>query len=215
MRYPFDGTFKQTQDWNDPRYRASYSQFGLLGHNGEDYALPEETQVVAPHDGIIKEAQFDSGYGNYVKIENEAEGSVLAHLSETRVEVGEKVTEGEVIGYSGNTGNSTGPHLHWGYYRTKTRDRDNGFLGYIDQTDWLDSAIIAQTDQTIIDLGKYGKHEIQAIRGFYADALNWQKDLENTRQALKECRGSPHNPYNSSDLSIKDLLILLIQKIFK
>lgn len=52
-----------------------------------------------------------------------------------------------------------------------------------------DSAIIAQpiaqTDQTIIDLGQYGKHEVQAIRGFYGDALNWQKDLENTRKENK------------------------------
>ena len=45
-----------------------------------------------------------------------------------------------------------------------------------------------QTDQDIIDLGQYGKYEIQAIKGFYGDAINWKKDLENTRQENKDLK---------------------------
>lgn len=137
MRKPFDGDLPKTQDWNDPRFRASYAQFGILGHNGEDYGMPVGTPILSPHHGVVKEAQFDSGYGNYVKIEDESQGSVLAHLSKIEVTVGQVVGEGQKIGLSGNTGNSTGPHLHWGYYRIP-RNRNNGFLGYIDQDpDWL------------------------------------------------------------------------------
>lgn len=137
MRKPFDGDLPKTQDWNDPRFRSSYTQFGILGHNGEDYGMPVGTPILAPHHGKVIEAQFDSGYGNYVKIEDGAQGSVLAHLSKIEVTVGQVVGEGQRIGLSGNTGNSTGPHLHWGYYRIP-RNRSNGFLGYIDQDpDWL------------------------------------------------------------------------------
>lgn len=136
MRRPFDGNFVQTQDWNDKRYRSSYAQFGLMGHNGEDYGTPTNTRIVSPHGGKIIEAQFDLGYGNYVKIEDNLQGSVLAHLSKISVKVGMILIEGNEIGFSGTTGNSTGPHLHWGYYRLP-RNRENGFLGYIDQSDWM------------------------------------------------------------------------------
>ena len=136
MRKPFDGNFALTQDWNDKRYRSSYAQFGILGHNGEDYGVPLGTRIVAPHGGKIIEAQFDPGYGFYVKIEDQFQGSVLAHLSKISPKVGDVLIERDEIGFSGNTGNSTAPHLHWGYYRLP-RNRENGFLGYIDQSDWM------------------------------------------------------------------------------
>lgn len=149
MRLPFDGTFAQTQDWNDPRYRASYAQFGILGHNGEDYGCPTGTRILAPHGGKVIEAQFDPGYGNYVKIEDAFQGSVLAHLSKISVRVGQQLIEGNEIGLSGNTGNSTGPHLHWGYYRLP-RNRNNGFLGYIDQVpDWIN--VVPPVDTTSLN----------------------------------------------------------------
>lgn len=130
MKKPFNGEFTLTQGFgvNKP----NYVQFGLEGHNGLDYALPLKTQVVAPHSGKVIEATFDSGYGNYLKIENDKEGSVLAHLDSFQVKVGDTVSEGQPIALSGTTGNSTGPHLHWGYYLFP-RNRQNGFAGFIDQ----------------------------------------------------------------------------------
>lgn len=176
MRLPFDEQFKLTQNWNDPCCRGSYLKFGLLGHNGEDWGLPEGTPILAPHDGICKEVADEGmfGYGKYIKIESEIEGSLLAHLSNFNISVDQQIKEGEIIGWSGNTGNSTGPHLHWGYYRIP-RNRNNGFAGYIDQSDWLNSETISQpttqeiTDQTLIPLGKigeidYGDIELQSVR---------------------------------------------------
>lgn len=137
MRKPFDGEYRQTQGFNDPCCRASYAQFGMNGHNGLDFATPTGTKILAPHDGKVIEATLDpKGYGIYVKIENSIEGSVLAHLREFRVGVGDGVKEGDLIGYSDNSGNSTGAHLHWGYYRFP-RDRQNGFAGFIDQTPYI------------------------------------------------------------------------------
>lgn len=137
MRKPFDGEYPQTQEFNDECCRGSYKKFGLLGHNGLDIATPSGTRILAPHDGKVIEATLDSsGYGIYVKIENSIEGSVLAHLREYRVGPGDGVKEGDLVGYSDNSGNSTGAHLHWGYYRFP-RDRQNGFAGFIDQTPYI------------------------------------------------------------------------------
>lgn len=89
--------------------------FGSLKmHNGIDLKANYE-DVHAVLDGIITEAGWDSkGGGNYVKIKhfNRFETSYL-HLSEIFYKVGKKVRAGFIIGKSGNTGNSTGPHLHF------------------------------------------------------------------------------------------------------
>lgn len=89
--------------------------FGSLKmHNGIDLKANYE-DVHAVLDGIITEAGWDSkGGGNFIKIKhfNRFETSYL-HLSEIYCKVGEKVRAGFIIGKSGNTGNSTGPHLHF------------------------------------------------------------------------------------------------------
>jgi murein DD-endopeptidase MepM/ murein hydrolase activator NlpD len=132
MIKPFRGEFRLTQGFGGNP--ASYAQFGLKGHNGLDYGLPTGTQIIAPHNGKVIEVADEGtrGYGKYIKIENEKEGSVMAHLSSFQVKVGDTVSEGQPIALSGNTGNSTGPHLHWGYYLFP-RNRQNGYAGFIDQ----------------------------------------------------------------------------------
>lgn len=201
MRKPFDLDFKVTQKFNDICCRGSYSQFGLQGHNGVDYGCPAWTLILAPHSGTIIEATNDpGGYGNYIKIENGVEGSVLAHLSKLSVGVGEIIPEGGLIGYSGNSGNSTAPHLHCGFYRIPRR-RDNGFAGFIDQTDWL-SAISAQpsaqeiNDQTKIPIGgDYGEMELQAIRSILRDQT---RAIVSLRNNLDKCLQRPQNGPNSA-----------------
>ena len=149
MRKPFAGNFTRTQGFGEnPQI---YSRFGMKGHNGHDYALPTGTPVLAPHDGKIVEATNDpTGYGNYLKIESSSEGSVLAHLQKFAVSVGQQVKEGDVIGYSNNTGFSTGAHLHWGYYRIP-RDRANGYAGFIDQTPFIGTVTSSPTPPTTMD----------------------------------------------------------------
>lgn len=146
MRKPFDGEYPLTQAFNDPCCRDAYAKFGLQGHNGQDYGMPTGTKVVAPHGGKVIEATLDPrGYGLYLKIENNIEGSVLAHLKEFRVGIGDTVLEGQMVAYSNNSGNSTGPHLHWGYYRLP-RNRQNGFAGFIDQAPFLTTIVASELD---------------------------------------------------------------------
>jgi len=149
MRVPFEGTYRLTQGFGENP--GSYSRFGMQGHNGLDYATPDSTQILSPIEGKVVEALLDqNGYGLYLKIENDGEGSILAHLKEYRVGLGDHVKEGQVVALSNNTGNSTGPHLHWGYYR-KPRDRSNGYAGYIDQAGLLDHTTMVEVDSATFE----------------------------------------------------------------
>ncbi|QXD13974.1 M23 family metallopeptidase [Rhodocaloribacter litoris] len=86
-------------------------------HYGVDVLVPRGTPVVATGDGVIEEAGKGSGYGNYVKVKHPTLGysTLYAHLSRIpgHIRRGRKVKRGEVIGYSGNTGLSNAPHLHY------------------------------------------------------------------------------------------------------
>lgn len=86
-------------------------------HAGIDVLVTTGTPVVATGDGVVKQTGYSSTYGKYVKIEHEASGHVTlyAHLSEIprSTRRGKRVRRGEQIAFSGNTGRSTGPHLHY------------------------------------------------------------------------------------------------------
>lgn len=137
----FEGNFPLSQEFG--KNPAWYAKFGLKGHNGIDYALPKGTKLFSCIFGTVTEINNDTrGYGLYIKIENAQCGVLYAHLSKTNVKVGDFVEPGRLLGYSGNTGNSTGPHLHFGVF-PKPRDRQNGYVGYIDplnkgNVEWVD-----------------------------------------------------------------------------
>jgi murein DD-endopeptidase MepM/ murein hydrolase activator NlpD len=83
-------------------------------HRGVDIGAPAGTPVIAADSGMVVFAGWNGGYGNLVKV---AHGSDMqtwyAHLSEIKVSTGQEVKKGDVIGYVGSTGRSTGPHLHF------------------------------------------------------------------------------------------------------
>ena len=85
-----------------------------LFHTGIDFAASEGTRVHSTGDGIVAFSGYDKGYGQKVTI-NHGYGfiTVYAHLSKSLVRQGQRVTRGEIIALSGNTGVSTGPHLHY------------------------------------------------------------------------------------------------------
>ena len=83
-------------------------------HQGVDFGVPTGTPVYAAGDGTVTKAAPAGGYGNYVEIEhNRQYATAYAHLSRFAVHQGEHVRQGEVIGYVGMTGLTTGPHLHY------------------------------------------------------------------------------------------------------
>jgi murein DD-endopeptidase MepM/ murein hydrolase activator NlpD len=81
-------------------------------HTGIDYAVPVGTDVLAVADGKITNANWGKSYGTQLVQAVDGGWFIYAHLSSTLVKAGDKVKAGQVIAKSGNTGNSTGPHLH-------------------------------------------------------------------------------------------------------
>jgi murein DD-endopeptidase MepM/ murein hydrolase activator NlpD len=117
---------KAKPSWVDPvkKYKlsASFAQNGGMWqstHSGQDYAVPSGTQVVAAHGGtVVKAGPNGAGdgpaYGNAVVIRHgNGTYSQYAHLSKVTVRIGQVVKTGQEIARSGNTGNSSGPHLHF------------------------------------------------------------------------------------------------------
>ncbi|MBD2428216.1 M23 family metallopeptidase [Phormidium sp. FACHB-1136] len=104
------------------------SEFGLRSnpfggrsyevHEGIDFAGPVGQPILATADGVVVKADYDRGYGNHIKIDHGYHYETLyAHLSTMTVKLGDRVQRGDVIGHLGNTGRSSGPHLHYGIYR--------------------------------------------------------------------------------------------------
>ena len=82
-------------------------------HTGVDFACKIGTDIIAVTDGKIENASWGASYG--VQLVQKVEGGwvIYAHLSKTLVKPGDKVDKGQHIAESGNTGNSSGPHLHF------------------------------------------------------------------------------------------------------
>lgn len=87
---------------------------GRRAHAGIDLAAPTGTPVYATADGIVGRADWYSSYGLYISINHGASMETrYAHLSRLAVAAGDNVKKGDLIGYVGSTGRSTGPHLHY------------------------------------------------------------------------------------------------------
>lgn len=109
------------------------SRYGVRGnpfgrghefHNGVDFVIDTGTPILATGPGRVEAAGYDGPNGNRVSI-NHGFGyrSVYGHLSKVQVKAGEQVRRGQVVGLSGNTGRSSGPHLHYTlYYQGRTID---------------------------------------------------------------------------------------------
>lgn len=107
-RQPFEGSYPITQGYGG----TDTSAF----HTGIDYALPLGTPVLASEDGTVTFAGWDpTGYGFDVIIQHpDGNATLYAHLNMMPpVRIGQQIKRSQVIGYSGSSGNSTGPHLHF------------------------------------------------------------------------------------------------------
>ena len=103
--FPVTGYYRSTSGFG-PRW-------GRM-HEGHDWAGATGTPIHATADGVVVHAGRQSGYGNLIKIRHDFGFETrYAHLSKIRVEVGQRVSRGERIGDMGNTGRSTGTHLHY------------------------------------------------------------------------------------------------------
>src|SRR3989339_553777 len=184
FRYPFDGSYRATQGFGENP--DVYAQFDLDGHNGIDFGTPLGTEIKAVADGVVRYVGYDSeGYGHYIRIDHHIDDchfqTLYCHGNEKPFfEEGNIVKEGEIILSSGDTGFSTGPHLHFGLRGIDqygdTLNYENGYSGYIDPQPWLDVY----------------ENNSMAIPDWAEDAVNWAVEnnildsLESAQQPVSQ-----------------------------
>jgi hypothetical protein len=134
-------------------------------HTGIDFAMPEGTTLRSISDGVVEQVFSGKGsLGNGLSIRMpDGKHAIYGHLSEVKAHMGERIHAGEVIGLSGNTGNSTGPHLHYAMKDTSGH--------YIDPTSMAEK--VANFSGDNVQLGPLGaliSHGTESLRDHAAEA---------------------------------------------
>lgn len=230
MRLPFYGYYGVTQSFGSNA--SAYSKFGLAGHNGTDYGLPSGTTVLAAHPGTIRVASDPGGYGTYIEVVASQVKTVYAHLSTVLVSTGSQVVEGQVIAKSGNTGNSTGPHLHFGL-KPIPWDNNNGYFGSVDPQpylskgdtmDYKDKALVSSGDNGLLRIahseiggwdfsgthaGKYDQQFLASWVGKPVKDMIWAQWTAANAEAFRNRRVTAMAEYDGLKARVKQLETLV------
>jgi hypothetical protein len=200
MRRPFNGTYPVTNDFGtpNPAYAAIYGR----RHPGTDYGMPIGTPLCSPVDGVVTAARLDrSGFGRgyFVEILSDGKYYGLCHMNSVAVSEGQQVTEGTPIGPSGNTGLSTGPHLHM--YVCLSPSPNVPLDQFLDPEELLNSAE-AQGDTKMltendVDVMRIIETEIKGFDYEFVHSGQFDKELLGAH-AGKDCRTLVREQFHNS-----------------
>lgn len=182
LQYPLKDIYV-TQDFGS-NATDTYAKLGLAGHNGIDLRAPDDTPVLAAHDGRVVMAGYDGAGGLTIVIRTEQEfdyldgktffKTIYCHLKKDTLKVtgGQTVKAGQIIAHADNTGLSTGSHLHFGLkpiykgeqeWQYENLENDNGFRGAIDPAPYFETKIV--TFKKIIKSGDKGD-DVERLQAF-------------------------------------------------
>lgn len=115
-RYPLTFTPRVSSPFNPRRFHPVTRR--IAPHKGVDFGVPSGTPIIAPADGVVEHVAYQAGgAGRYIKLRHGGQyATVYMHLSKPLVRVGQAVKKGDRIALSGNTGRSTGAHLHYEFH---------------------------------------------------------------------------------------------------
>ncbi|MCC6457490.1 MAG: peptidoglycan DD-metalloendopeptidase family protein [Caldilineaceae bacterium] len=137
---PFAEKWPITQGWGqNPQVYCTipYDGVPLKGHNGLDFGTPVGTSLLATDEGKVIRADYeDGGFGHFVLLQHAWGESLYAHLERVDVPQGATVARGQSLGLSGNSGFSSGPHLHFGI-RIYPYRRTDGWGGFVNPIPFL------------------------------------------------------------------------------
>ena len=226
--------FYLTQEYGTNKY-FDYTKYGLLGHEGVDFGHSNKTQAIRCVHGGYCLTNYDNAYGRYVIV---LDYSLLCatwycHLSKANIVNGQTVKAGDVIGNMGNTGNSTGAHLHFnfviinssGVRQYKEYRYNNGFLDPLYPRDpstpkkyGINYEIEWAKTLTSMDMYKgYDLENKQSMKSAIDFLVEWwvegklprlQKELETERLAKEQAQKAlvtANNAKTTSDIRIKEL----------
>ncbi|MEZ4635026.1 MAG: M23 family metallopeptidase [Caldilineaceae bacterium] len=147
-----------SQLWGDnPDFYKQFTYDGvpLRGHNGIDFSMPIGTPIATSDEGrVLTVGASPAGFGNWVMVDHRWGQSVYAHMNRVTVREGETVRRGDVLGESGNSGTSTGPHLHFSI-RITPYYRGDGWGGYCDPLPFM------EVEKLIIPAGIRGEEAVE------------------------------------------------------
>lgn len=134
-------------------YRVDPVYGTMKFHEGMDFAAQIGTPVYATGDGVVYEADWKSGYGNLIEIDHGYDYHTrYAHLSEILVRPGQSVRRGDLIGKVGNTGKSTGPHLHYEVrYKGEPKNPVNYYYRDLTPEEYAELIRRAETAANVMD----------------------------------------------------------------
>lgn len=137
LRFPFNGQYPITFAFGlspgTEQIKKKFAEWGIVGHHGIDFGFPEGTEVLACDEGTVIQTGDNGDFGISVTVKHSWGTSIYAHLQSFNVLVNDRVKKAQVIGVSGQTGFTTGAHLHFGI-QPNNPDTNNGYLGYINPT---------------------------------------------------------------------------------
>ncbi|MCO6450703.1 MAG: peptidoglycan DD-metalloendopeptidase family protein [Caldilineales bacterium] len=180
VRLPFDGFQRLTQGFGERP--EVYRALGLPGHNGIDWGMVVGTPILAVDNGkVVLVDNSPDGFGLHIKLSHSWGESLYAHLDRIDMKLNQTAKVGQRVGLSGNTGFSSGPHLHFGMRVSpyNTGDGWNGYTNpqrYLDWPDAGDGSSASELEKRLADLRK----ELEDVQGgfvFERQELFQQADL--------------------------------------
>ena len=176
MRRPMEHKSSRISSYFGRRRHPIYKDVRV--HWGVDYPAPKGSKVYAAGDGVVEVAQYRRGYGNYIKIRHGNEYSTAyGHLNgyAKGIRSGVRVKQGQIIGYVGSSGRSTGPHLHY------------ELLRYGKRVDPLTARATASEDLTGKDLANFKNQvaKINKTRSTMTAAVKKEEKLAQSSVAKK------------------------------
>jgi hypothetical protein len=142
---------------------------GMRPHTGIDLAIPENTQLRSLFNGTVEQIYNNTGpIGNGVKIHAEnGKHIIYGHMNNVSVHEGQHIDAGQLIGLSGNTGNSTGPHLHFGM-----QDSQGHFINPTDYADSVSNLSGNNFDTSFNLFPSIGIHPLDSIKEKAIDEIS-------------------------------------------
>lgn len=179
FRLPFDGDRPLTQGFGERP--GVYKRLGLPGHNGIDWSLPVGVPILAVAAGkVVLVDDSPDGFGLHVKLEHSWGQSLYAHLSRIDVKLEDEVKTGQRLALSGNTGFSSGPHLHFGV-RVNPYDAQDGWHGYTNPQRFLNWPAAGSADtaglQAQLAQARAALQDLEGAILFERQELTQQVDL--------------------------------------
>lgn len=153
LKPPFKGSYLVTFSFGavpeSEEIKKKYQEWGIIGHNGIDYGLSEGVEVLAADSGRVIQSGDNGEYGISITIEHSWGISIYGHLKEVKVSSDTEIKQGDLVGLSGYTGFSSGPHLHFGI-KLKDSDINNGYQGFSDPSQYISESV----EQSVIPEGE-------------------------------------------------------------